>query len=63
MIMKTKLRLTKLGRKVCMWLLVALLVALAIPVLRFNPCYAYNISYFFIILPVIASGVIALSDL
>ena len=46
-----------------MWLLVALLVVLAIPVLRFNPCYAYNISYFFIILPVIASGVIALSDL
>ena len=59
---RRRLRLTKLGRKVLAWLLLAVLVALTVPVLRFNPCYAYNISYFCVILPAISLGVVALSD-
>ena len=55
-------RLTKLGRKVLAWLLLAVLVALTVPVLRFNPCYAYNIVYFCIILPAISLGLVAISD-
>lgn len=60
--MKSRRELTKFGRKVCMWLLLVLLVVLTVPVLRFNPCYAYNISYFCVILPAISLGVVALSD-
>ena len=56
------MKLTKLGKKVLITLLLVILVVMAIPVMRTVPDYCYNIIYMCVVIPSICFSVAALID-